>query len=218
MKLSQETREILTHFSSHGEQFIFMEGKRQSIFTKNKSRQVIAEIDEEIPVRAGIENLKQFVSCMNSFDAPSLNFCDNYVSLSDNESEAKFCLSDLKTLNYPTEEINFEGNGLKFNLKKDVVKRIQKYLRVMDYQNIVLDSNQGKVTAKVQSAPNSNENKLEIFLGMSERDFSLSLNVAGIDLIPDSYELFLSDKSLVKLGSTSRRLTYFLAVNQICYK
>ena len=36
-------------------------------------------------------------------------------------------------------------------------------------------------------------------------------------LLPDSYDLFLSEKAIVKLKSTTKELTYFLAVNKIAY-
>lgn len=218
MKLSQATRDILSHFATQGQNFVFKVGKRQSMYTSNKSRLVVADIEEEMPVQAGIVDLKKFVSCMNTFDEPELTFGENYASLIERGTEAKFCLSGLESLIYPASELKFQGNGLQFKLNEESVKKILKYLRVMSYKELAIESRDGKVVARVLSAPQSDEDQLEISLGLCEQDFSLSLNVEGLNLIPDSYDLFLSDKAIVKLKSTTKELTYFLAVNKIAYK
>jgi hypothetical protein len=188
------------------------------MYTSNKSRLVVADIEEEMPVQAGIVDLKKFVSCMNTFDEPELTFGENYASLIERGTEAKFCLSGLESLIYPASELKFQGNGLQFKLNEESVKKILKYLRVMSYKELAIESRDGKVVARVLSAPQSDEDQLEISLGLCEQDFSLSLNVEGLNLIPDSYDLFLSDKAIVKLKSTTKELTYFLAVNKIAYK
>lgn len=217
MKLSQNTREILSHFATQGQNFVFKVGKRQSMYTPNRSRLVVADIDEEVPVQAGIVDLKKFVSCMNTFDEPQLTFGENYASLIEGGTEAKFCLSGLESLTYPASEVKFQGNGLQFQLNEESVKKILRYLRVMSYKELAIESRGGKVVARVLSAPQSNEDQLEISLGLCEQDFSLSLNVDGLNLIPDSYDLFLSEKAILKLKSTTKELTYFLAVNKITY-
>ncbi len=217
MKLSQDTREILSHFATQGQNFVFKVGKRQSMYASNKSRLVVADIEEEVPVQAGIVDLKKFVSCMNTFDEPELTFGENYASLIEGGTEAKFCLSGLESLIYPTGELKFQGNGLQFKLSEESVKKILKYLRVMSYKELTIESRGGKVVARVLSAPQSDEDQLEISLGLCEQAFSLSLNVEGLNLVPDSYELFLSEKAIVKLKSTTKELTYFLAVNGIVY-
>jgi hypothetical protein len=217
MKLSHATREILSHFATQGQNFVFTAGKRQSMLTSNRSRLVIADIEDEMPVQAGIADLKKFVSCMNTFDEPELTFGENYASLLEGATEAKFCLSDLESLIYPASELKFPGNGLQFKLNEESVKKILKYLKVMSYKELAIESRCGKVVARVLSAPQSDEDQLEISLGLCEQDFSLSLDVEGLNLIPDSYDLFLSDKALVKLKSTTKELTYFLAVNKIVY-
>ena len=217
MKLSQATREILSHFATQGQNFVFKVGKRQSMYTSNKSRLVIVDIEEEMPVQAGILDLKKFVSCMNTFDEPELTFAQNYASLIEGGTEAKFCLTGLESLIYPASELKFQGNGLQFKINEESVKKILKYLRVMSYKELAIESRGGKVVARVLSAPQSDEDQLEISLGLCEQDFSLSLNVEGLNLIPDSYDLFLSEKAIVKLKSTTKELTYFLAVNKIAY-
>ncbi len=217
MKLSQATREILSHFATQGQNFVFKVGKRQSMYTSNKSRLVVADVEEEIPVQAGIVDLKKFVSCMNTFNEPELKFGETYASLIEGATEAKFCLSGLESLIYPASELKFQGNGLQFKLNEESVKKILKYLRVMSYKELAIESRGGKVVARVLSAPQSDEDQLEISLGLCEQDFSLSLNVEGLNLIPDSYDLFLSEKAIVKLKSTTKELTYFLAVNKITY-
>lgn len=217
MKLSQSTREILSHFATQGQNFVFTVGKRQSMLTSNKSRLVIADIEEEMPVQAGIADLRKFVSCMNTFDEPELTFGKNYASLIEGGTEAKFCLSGLESLIYHAKELDFPRNGLQFKLTEESVKKILKYLRVMSYKELAIESRGGKVVARVMSAAQSDEDQLEIFLGLCEQDFSLSMNVEGLNLIPDTYDLFLSDKTIVKLKSTTKELTYFLSVNKIVY-
>ncbi len=217
MKLSQNTREILSHFATQGQNFVFKVGKRQSICTSNKSRLVVADIEEDVPIQAGIFDLKKFVSCMNTFDEPELTFGENYASLIEGGTEAKFCLSGLESLIYPASELKFQGNGLQFRLSEESVKKILKYLRLMSYKELAIESRGGKVVARVLSALGSDDDQLEISLGLCEQDFSLSLNVEGLNLIPDSYDLFLSEKAIVKLKSTTKELTYFLAVNKIVY-
>ena len=217
MKLSQATREILSHFATQGQNFVFAVGKRQSMLTSNKSRLVIADIEEEMPVQAGIADLKKFVSCMNTFDEPELTFGENYASLLEGATEAKFCLSGLESLIYPAKELIFPANGIQLKLNEESVKKILKYLRVMNYKELAIESRGGKVVARVLSSIQSSEDQLEISLGFCEQEFSLSMNVEGLNLIPDSYDLFLSDKAIVKLKSITKELTYFLAVNKIFY-
>jgi hypothetical protein len=217
MKLSEQTREILSHFATQGTNFVFKVGKHQAMYSEGKSRLVEAEIEESISVQAGIYDFKKFVSCMKSFDEPDLTFEEHYASLSEGGVEAKFCLSALEGLVYPKTELVFEANGLVFNLSETSIKQIVKFLRVMDYKYMAIEAIGGKTTLRIQSSSTPDNDQLEINLGLSSKNFSVLLNVKDLSLIADDYEIHLSAKKIVKFQSTRKALTYYLAADLVTF-
>lgn len=217
MKFSEKTRETLTHFATQGENFVFKVGRKQAMMTDNKSRMVEVDIDEEIPLEVGIFDFKKFVTCMKSFNDPEFLFDEKCITLSEGKIEAKFTVTSLDLLKYPAKTPSFVGNGVQLLLEEDIVGRILKYIKVMDCKHLIIESLGGRVVLKVQKSPKSNEDRMEIDLGLCDQDFNLSLNVAGLNLLVDSYNLLLSDKKILKLKSTSKEVCYFLAVDSVSY-
>ena len=215
MKLSEQTREILSHFSTVGENFVFKIGQKQAMISGNKTRMVEAEIVESIPCEIGLYDFKKFVGCLKSFDEPEIKFEKNYASVSEGGVEAKFCISSLEVLTYPKTELKFDPNGLHFKLSEETIKRILKFIRLMAYEYVSIEANGTNAFLKVQSGPTSDKDELEIDLGLCSEKFAVLLKVKDLTLMSDDYVIHLSDQKIVKLKAQKRALTYYIAAERV---
>lgn len=217
MKLTKRTKDVLSYFSMMDGYIKFKKGKNQSVISANKAVLVEADFDQEIPKEFGPIPIKDFVRYLEMFDDPEVAFKSEQIVLKEGETELlmnSFVLPD-----YPIgKELNFSPNGVVLRLSKTVVEKIKKLKRTMgkSFLEIIGDGSAVYLRSVSRWIPVGDQ-ELVSKIGETDRVFSLSLRLSELNLATDSYTVYLSNRSILKMCSESSKLTYYVALENMDY-
>ena len=132
MKFSARTIQILRNFSTINESLIFKPGKQLKTISQSKTILARANIDTEIDSAFGIYDLGQFLSAISLFEDPDLIMGDKAMTIAKGSEKINYIYSEMSLMLAPPEkEIQLPSCDVEFELKNDVLVRVQKALGII---------------------------------------------------------------------------------------
>jgi len=219
MKLSPNTRALLTHFNTISTNFLFKPGSEVDTVSVSKEILVKATIPETIPCEFGIYNLGEFLAVMSLFDDPDLEFTPNKVTMtcSSGRGKATYAPSSRSILVVPEYKKPLPTQeDFKFELTADALKQIIKAGSVLDAPDLTITASASEgVTLKVGcndgKVPNDFELKIK---DTSDVSGSYRLRLADMKLMPGTYNVTVLAGIMVRFESTDGRSTTYIALQR----
>ena len=197
MKFSARTIQILRNFSTINQSIIFNPGKELKTISQSKTILARATIDTEIHDTFGIYDLGQFLSAISLFDEPELIQQDHAIVIKQGNEKIKYIYSEPslilsppeKTLRLPSQEVVFE-------LKNDVLTRVQKALGIIAAPEIAVTGEDGKVYIEAMNTRDASRSNYRVEVGETESSFQFVFLAENIKLLPGDYTVAISSKGL----------------------
>ena len=128
MKLDPQILEILNNFQTINSNIALGEPGFVRTMAVSKTLMAKANISDQFPYEFGIYDLGEFLSCLNMFDSPTLEFDDNqkFVTITDGITTFKYFFSEVGSLTVPTNDINLECNDIQFTLTHEQLSQLRK--------------------------------------------------------------------------------------------
>ena len=214
MKLSDSTLTLLKNFSNINQSILFKQGK--SLRTISVMKNILAEatINEELPKDFGIYDLNQFLNGLSLHNNPDLDFeNDNFVVIKEGRSRSKYFFADPNVIVKPPEKsIELPTEDVSFELKTEQLDKLLKAAGIYQLPDLAVIGGDGVVKVVVRDKKNDASNDFAITVGETDATFSFNFKVENIKILPGTYNVVCSQKNLSRFTSTTRDLTYFIAL------
>lgn len=210
MNLSETTIQVLSNFKAINPNIVIYPGNEIAVKAESGQITASAKITEAFNQKFGIYDLNQFLSSISIVGDPYFQFEDEYVLITSelNRSKLKYFFSDPSLL---TDASDIVGKLKKFQfnyctkLTSDSLLQIKKAAAALQHQLFSLENQDGVLVATVFEPNNPTANNYSLELGEikenPETQFKIVLSVDNLKMLPDDYELSLSEKAVRFSGS-----------------
>ena len=212
MKLSNETVSVLKNFSTINQNLVIKSGSTITTMSAMKNIVAKADVKEEFPQDFAIYDLNEFLSVITFFENPELQFEDSFVVVTEEGSRtrAKYFFSDPSVVTTPTKPITMPECEVKLNISSDILDRITRGASVIGAPDLALESGTLKATDKKNDT--ANDFQMDIEVESDSNDYKFWFKVENLKLIPDSYDVQISSKSISHFKNSKGDVEYFIAL------
>ena len=212
MKLSNETVSVLKNFSTINQNLVIKSGSTITTMSAMKNIVAKADVKEEFPQDFAIYDLNEFLSVITFFENPELQFEDSFVVVTEEGSRtrAKYFFSDPSVVTTPTKPITMPECEVKLNLSSDILDRITRGASIIGAPDLALESGTLKATDKKNET--ANDFQMDIEVESDSNDYKFWFKVENLKLIPDSYDVQISSKSISHFKNSKGDVEYFIAL------
>ncbi len=212
MNLSNETVSVLKNFSTINQNLVIKSGSTITTMSAMKNIVAKADVKEDFPQDFAIYDLNEFLSVITFFENPELQFEDSFVVVTEEGSRtrAKYFFSDPSVVTTPTKPITMPECEVKLNLSSDILDRITRGASVIGAPDLALESGTLKATDKKNDT--ANDFQMDIEVESDSNDYKFWFKVENLKLIPDSYDVQISSKSISHFKNSKGDVEYFIAL------
>jgi hypothetical protein len=219
MILSQKSINTLKNFAGINQSIMVQPGN--VLRTISNSNVIVAKavVEEDFNVPFGIYDLNEFLSALNLFDTPDIEFFDKQLSikeqLSDRSISYRYC--DPTIIHTTAKEIQMPSTEVQFMLTEKDLVRLLKTSNVLGNPNICLRNGSDSDTAELLvldvNNPASNVYSHSVKLEKScENNFNFIFKVENIMVIPKDYMISISSKFISHFDNQNDNLQYWIAL------
>jgi len=214
MKLSKSTLDILKNFKEINQSILFKQGNSLKTISVMKNILAEATIEEELPRDFGIYDLSQFLNGIDLHQSAELDFSnDNHVIIKEGRMRSKYFFADPNCIITPPEKpITLPSEDAVFDLSTDQLDKLLKAAGIYQLPDLAVIGGDGVVKILVRDKKNDASNDFAITVGETDATFSFNFKVENIKILPGTYNVVCSQKNLSRFTSTTRDLTYFIAL------
>ena len=212
MKLSNETVSVLKNFSTINQNLVIKSGSTITTMSAMKNIVAKADVKEDFPQDFAIYDLNEFLSVITFFENPELEFKDNFVVVTEEgiSERARYFFSDPSVVTTPTKPITMPECEVKLNLSSDILDRITRGASIIGAPDLALESGTLKATDKKNET--ANDFQMDIEVESDSNDYKFWFKVENLKLIPDSYDVQISSKSISHFKNSKGDVEYFIAL------
>jgi len=161
MKLSDNTISVLKNFASINQNLMIKEGN--SLLTMSAMKNIVAkaDVEETFTKEVAIYDLNEFLASLSLFSSPVLDFSDNYVTISEENSpknSLKYFYSDSSVVTSPSKTITMPSSEVTFELGSDALGKLQRAANVIGAPDLVLSNSSGVSSLEVKDKKNDTAN------------------------------------------------------------
>ena len=220
MKLSNDTVTVLKNFSTINQNIVVKPGKNISTMSAMKNIVAKATVTEEFPQEFAIYDLNEFLSALSLFENPDLDFKEDFVIMTEDDSSSKtlkYWYSDPSVVTTLEKEITMPSPEVSFNLSSNILSDIQKAAAVIGVPDMVLTNGRiGGSDLKVTDKKNDTANDYSISFDTDsdnqDANYKFWFKVENLRLLPGSYDVKVSSKKISHFKNTNVDVEYFIAL------
>lgn len=213
MKFDARTLQILRNFSTINQSMVFKQGNMLRTIAQSKSIFASAKISTEIERTFGIYDLPQFLSVVSLFDSEELVLGETSVNIVNSTEELVYVYSDTSLIvSPPSKEMQLPSVDITFELKAEVLAKIQKGLGVINLPEIGILGDGSKIYIAACNSKNSADSKYKIEVGTTDKEFALYFLAENVNILPGDYSVEVCSKGIAQFSAED--LTYWIAVEK----
>lgn len=197
MKFSARTIQILRNFSTINESLIFKPGNQLKTISQTKNVLARAKIDTELDSSFAIFDLGQFLSAISLFEDPELTPGKSAMTISRGTEKISYTYSEPSLILAPPEkEIVLPTTDVQFEIKNDVLVRVQKALGIIGAPEIAVTGDNEKIYLEALNTKDVSKSNYRVEVGETDKKFRFIFLAENIKLLPGDYQVTISSKGL----------------------
>jgi len=217
MQLSDTTLDILRNFSAINQNMLIKTGNTLKTISEARAVVATADIAESFPKDIGIYDLNEFIGVMGLVQGPTLNFQDDYVTVSDESgrSSVKYFYSAPETLTSPAKDIIMPEADVKFKLDNDTLNKLKKAASTLGHKELSITAKDGVLSLSVIENQNATSNAFSIDIdGEFKQDavFNFIIDISNLKLLPGDYDVEISSKLVTQFSMEN--VKYWIALEK----
>lgn len=211
MKIDEQTVNILKNFSKINNSIVVQEGNVLKTMSPTKTIMAKAKVNTSFPRRFAIYELDKFLATLSTYTDPDLSFKDKHVDVLDNRRKTNYVYADENTVTkLPEKEIKLPTVDVKFTLKDEDLKTIEKSGSILNLPEIVIAGDGSKVYLQAADSKNPTGTTDSIDIGETDKTFRAIFKAENIKIIPGDYEVSISSKGISHF--INEGVEYYIAV------
>ena len=210
MKLSKSTLELLKNYATINTNLLVKSGS--SLATVSASKSILAKgtIEESFPQEFAIYDLNQFLSLVTMSEDTEIDFSEDQLTCISDAGRFKFYYAEPSIIvAAPEKEIEIDA-FYQFNITKEQINTIYRAASVISAPTLSVVASGDGVVLSVGDPNTPKSNSFTTDIGQANVQFDARLGIENLKVIPDDYEVTVSQKKVFKFSNS--RLTYFLAL------
>ena len=218
MKLSENTVEILKNFSSINTGLVVKPGNHLRTISSTKAILADAEIDESFDKEFGVYDLNKLLGIlsMNKKD-PEVSVENEFLAFNGYSDVAKirmrFTPSNL-ILTPPAKNINVPSYEVSFTLDEKALNWVFDVASILKCPNVVVKGDGSKIAIWAMDVKGEIVDDANIVVGESTLVFDAVLKIENLKIISGDYKVEISSVGVSKLTNESKKVTYWIALEQ----
>ena len=217
MQLSESTVDVLRNFSGINQNLLIKTGSTIKTISEAKNVVARADIAENFEKDFGIYDLNEFIGAMSLVQKPTLDFKDEYITLSDESGRAsvKYFTAAKETLTKQQKTLSMPEADVKFKLDNDTFNKLKKAASTLGHKELSITAKDGVLSLSVVENQNATSNAFSIDMdGEFKQDavFNFILNFDNLKLLPGDYDVEISSKLVTQFSMDN--LKYWIAVEK----
>lgn len=212
MKFSKETMALIKNYASINGNLVLKPGKKLSTIHVQQKIFSSASIVEEFPVQFPIYDVNELLAVMSLFENPDIDFSEKYLTIKEGNSSLKYFAAAMEGMKVPPEKTpNFGDAVATFNLSSTLLNTIPKTAGVLKVSDISIIGNGSTINITIADKKNATSNSYSTDVGTTSKNFRVNIAVDNIKLMPNDYEVTITQKCIVFQSKTSD-LVYYVAI------
>ena len=213
MKFNARDLTVLKNFASINPSIQFKEGNVIRTISRSKTILASAKLSEEVEKTFAVYDLSQFLSAMSLFSDPEIDFGESSLTIRQGKEKLQYTYTDASLINTPpNKDINLPSEDVSFELKNEVLTKVQKALGVVGSPEVAFIGDGETIRLTACDSKNSSSSNFSIDVGETEKTFKLIFLAENIKLLPGDYQVTSSAKGISKFENDE--VTYFIASEQ----
>lgn len=219
MQLKDTTLKVLQNFSAINSNLVVRQGNNIKTMTEARNVVASATVDEQFDRNFGIYDLNEFLGVLNLVDTPSLNFSDDYATISDTtgRTKIKYFFSDPEILTTPSSDVKMPNAEVQFTLDSDTLAKLKRAASALGHESLAVEPDGGSLKLTVFDHNNPTGNSYSTDIGGSYPDganFKLIFNINNFKVIPGDYEVSISSKLVSEFKHSTDDIRYWIALEK----
>ena len=218
MNFSNETVSVLKNFATINQNLVIKPGSSISTMSAMKNIVASAEVKEVFPTEFAIYDLNEFLAALSLFEKPSLDFKDDFVVMTENNTALKYWYSDPSVVTTPTKEITMPKCEVNFSFANDLLSNVQKAAAVIGVPDMVLEGmDSGVASLRVTDKKNATANDYAVKIDVNNQDgknlpYKFWFKVENLKLLSGTYDVGISSKNISHFVNANVDIQYWIAL------
>jgi len=218
MNLSNETVSVLKNFATINQNLVIKSGSSISTMSAMKNIVASAEVKEVFPTEFAIYDLNEFLAALSLFEKPSLDFKDDFVVMTENNTDLKYWYSDPSVVTTVTKEITMPECEVNFSFANDLLSNVQKAAAVIGVPDMLLEgTDSGVASLKVTDKKNATANDYAVKIDVNNQDgknlpYKFWFKVENLKLLSGTYDVSISSKNISHFVNANVDIKYWIAL------
>lgn len=214
MKISKETLAILKNFATINGNIRVQIGNELKTITPSRNVLATAKVTEQFPVEFCIYDLGAFLNCVTLFEDADLDFQENLVVISANNTKLKYKYSSPSIIVSPTKDIqiNDEPDAV-FNLTNDDLTKLFRGAAAVAGDSIKISTMGKDITFEAlddRTTVNTFKMVVKSDVELSSKDYHLKRS--NMNFLPDDYKVSIWQKGITKFEGKTIPVIYYVAL------
>jgi hypothetical protein len=211
MKFDTRTTQILRNFSTINASLIFKPGDTITTISPHKTVMAKATTSLRVEDRFAIYDLPQFLGAVGMFDDPDLIQEGKQIIITEGKEKIKYtCAAEHLILAPPEKDIKFPPADVSFELKADMLGRIQKALGIISVPEIAITGDGENIYLEAINSKNASDSTYRVEVGVTDKTFRAIFLSDHIKPLPDDYTVSISSAGLSHWKSAD--VQYWIAI------
>lgn len=218
MKLSNETREVLSNFAGINPNLVLENENFVRSVSTAKNLLAKATIKDIFPYKFGIYDLTSFLGSLAMFEDPDLEFDkdEKFVKISGNGQTLKYRFADINNLITSDRDVQMPDTDISFTLSNSDLQTIRKASATLQASHLIIKKNDdGHIVGVVTDTKNPASNEFTIELKNSvintSETFEFVFDINNFKfIVSDEYKFEVSSKLISSI--TTPNITYWVAL------
>ena len=216
MKLNTNTQNILKNFSEINTNILIKPGKELSTISTMRNIFAKASIDETFDTEFGIYDLNEFLAVLSGMKNPVITFKDKLMKIvpEGRDKGTRYFYSDPSVIVAPTKEVNMPESEVTFSLSEDNFEELKTMSAVLKTPDLALIGQKGgDIDLRVCDKKDDTRSTHDIPIGKgATADYTFYFKVENMKMIPGSYDVSVSSKSISHFKHKEKSIEYWIAL------
>lgn len=201
----------MKNFASINPSLVFTKGSTLRTINPYKSVVGIATLDVEFPSEAVVYDMSRFLSTLNLYENPDIEFGDRFFTISEGKKKNTYVYADKSmVIAAPEKEPKIPAFDVEVKVDWNDLQSVIKAASVLQLPEIAVVGEDGKSYLKAINSKDKSADQFGVELGETEDTFVLAFKTENLKFLPFDYTVSLSSKGISKF--VSDYVTYYVAV------
>lgn len=214
MKLSSNTKKILTNFASINNSINIQVGNQLRTLSLQENVMAIATVEEQFSEKMSVYSISEFLKALALLDDPELTTNEHQCSIVDGNKRLLYTWAIEGLVNdappgFPPHEVLGE-----FLITAETLSDIKSAANTMKLDTLIIKSDGSLLSLRVCFAKDNDKHSFEIDMGkcpISNGTYNVNIKTDNILMIPGDYTVQLLDQQGLIFSNNTADLKYLIA-------